>query len=245
MKCVLLAAGYATRLYPLTRDLPKGLLEVGGRTILDRIFDKIENVDEIDEIILVTNARFYGQFKDFLARRASPKKTTCLNDGTTDNENRLGALADLRLAITESKIDGDLLVLAADNLFEFELSDFVSFFRRVGTDCITTHVLPDVDELRRTGVIELSDDRRVLSFAEKPKEPKSQFAVPPVYLYTRATLHLIREYLASGENPDAPGHFIPWLIGRKPVHAFLFTGLRYDIGDLASYKEAQRVFEGR
>ena len=245
MKCALLAAGYATRLYPLTRDKPKALLDVGGRTILDRILEKVERVEAVDEIIIVTNARFHGCFEEFMARRDSRKRIRCLNDGTCDNDHRLGALADLRLVVTEASVDDDLMVLGADNLFDFELSDFASFFRRVGADCITTHRIDDVEALRRTGVVELAADRRVLSFEEKPPSPKSRFAVPPFYIYTRASLPLLDEYLDSGENPDAPGNFIPWLLLRRPVYAYEFSGRRYDIGSHESYAEARRVFTGR
>jgi glucose-1-phosphate thymidylyltransferase len=244
VKCALLAAGYATRLYPLTQNQPKALLDVGGRTILDRILEKVEEVETVDEILIVTNARFHGCFEEFMARRGSRKRIRCLNDGTYDNDRRLGALADLRLVVTEAPVDDDLMVLGADNLFDFGLSDFASFFHRVHADCITTHRINDVEALRRTGVIELADDRRVLSFEEKPASPKSNFAVPPFYIYTRAALSLLDEYLDSGENPDAPGNFIPWLLLRRPVYAYEFSGRRYDIGSHESYAEAHRIFAG-
>jgi len=245
VKCALLAAGYATRLYPLTKDKPKALLDVGGRTILDRILDKVERVETVDEILIVTNARFHGCFEEFIMRRGSRKKIRCLNDGTYYNDCRLGALADLRFVVMEAPVDDELMVLGADNLFDFELSDFASFFHRVQADCITTHRIEHIDALRRTGVIEIADDRRVRSFEEKPHSPKSNFAVPPFYIYTRATLHLLDEYLNSGENPDAPGNFIPWLLRRRPVYAYEFSGRRYDIGSHESYAEACRIFAGR
>jgi glucose-1-phosphate thymidylyltransferase len=242
MKCVLLAAGYATRLYPLTRNMPKSLLPVGNRTILERILEKVERVDEIDEVVLVSNARFFDQFEAFVGSYRSAKRYSVLNDGTTDNDKRLGAIADLKLAVDRKGIDEDTMVLAGDNLFDFGLDDFARFFRQKQADCITAHRLEDLAELRRTGVVELSEDRRVLSFQEKPAEPKSTWAVPPFYLYRRETLPLLDEYLASGENPDAPGHFVPWLAARRPVYAFTFEGRRYDIGNLESYEEAKRVF---
>ena len=244
MKCVLLAAGYATRLYPLTKNMPKSLLPVGNRTILERILEKVERVDEIDEVVIVSNARFYEQFESFVRsyRKRSAKRFSVLNDGTTDNDNRLGAIADLKLAIDRTGIDEDTMVLAGDNLFDFGLDDFARFFRQKKADCITSHRLEDLAELRRTGVVELSADFRVLSFQEKPAEPKSTWAVPPFYLYRRETLPLVAEYLASGENPDAPGHFVPWLAARLPVYAFTFEGRRYDIGNLESYEEAKRAF---
>jgi glucose-1-phosphate thymidylyltransferase len=242
MKCVLLAAGYATRLYPLTKNMPKSLLPVGNRTILERILEKVELVDEIDEVVLVSNARFAGQFSAFARTWRGGKRLEIMDDGTTDNDNRLGAIADLKLAVDRRGIDEDTMVLAGDNLFDFGLDDFARFFRQKKADCITSHRLEDISELRRTGVVELSEDRRVLSFQEKPAEPKSTWAVPPFYLYRRETLPLLGDYLAAGENPDAPGNFVPWLASRLPVYAFTFEGRRYDIGNLDSYEEAQREF---
>jgi glucose-1-phosphate thymidylyltransferase len=244
MKCVLLAAGYATRLYPLTLDLPKPLLEVGSRTILDRILEKVERVEGIDEAILVSNARFERRFADFAAARPSSLRLTVLNDGTTSNEARLGALADLALAVERGPVKDDALVLAGDNLFDFELADFARFFREKRADCVTTHALDDLEALRRTGVAELAPDGRILSFEEKPKAPRSRYAVPPFYFYRRETLELLGGYLASGANPDAPGNFIPWLLERAPVYAYRFEGRRYDIGSRESLDEARRLFTG-
>ncbi len=246
MTCVLLVAGYATRLYPLTKDLPKSLLPVGGKTILERILQKIDALQEaganLSRLVLVSNSRFAGQFGSFMAARSSALPYVVLDDGTNSNETRLGALADLALAVHTYALDDDLLVLAGDNLFDFSLIDFVAFFRAKGSDCICAHTLEDSAELRRTGVAELDEHQRVLSFQEKPPEPRSTWAVPPFYLYQRDTLPLLKEYLSEGGNPDAPGNFIPWLCGRKPVHAFTFSGRRYDIGTPESYDEAQRIF---
>ncbi|TVQ97641.1 MAG: nucleotidyltransferase family protein, partial [Spirochaetaceae bacterium] len=217
MTVIVLAAGYATRLYPLTRDRAKPLLEVAGRTIIDRILDNALQIPGVSRVVVVSNARFAEQFRVWAAgRRAVP--ITVLDDGTTDNANRLGALADLRFAVRESSISEDTLVVAGDNLFDFALVDFATFFATVGADCITAHRLPDLERLRRTGVVELAEDGRVLSFAEKPEEPASEWAVPPLYLYRAETLgRPLDEFLKSGVNADAPGAFIPWLLQRQPV----------------------------
>ena len=242
MKCILLEAGYATRLYPLTENLPKSLLPLGDGTLLDFLVRKIEPVEAVDRIVLVTNDRFYGHFSDWRAQHPHGKEIVVLSDGTTTNENRIGALADLWLAVGAGGVDEDVLVLAGDNLFDFSLTDFVDFFHRVGRDCITAHTLTDVAALRRTGVVEVDERDRVTGFEEKPQQPRSQLAVPPFYLFRRETLPLIREYLAAGNNPDAPGNFIPWLIGRNEVYAYRFPGQRYDIGTLENYRQAVERF---
>jgi glucose-1-phosphate thymidylyltransferase len=242
MKCILLAAGYATRLYPLTQNKPKSLLEVGGKTILEHILRKIEVLSSVDCVYIVTNDRFFKDFETWTAHFSYTKKIIVLNDQTVANENRLGAIADLQYVIDKQGIDEDILVMAGDNLFSFDLRDLISFYEKTGRDCITAHDLDDIEELKRTGVIEMDQANKVLSFEEKPKAPKSSLAVPPFYIYKKETLPLIKQYLAVGQNPDAPGNFIPWLITKKPVYVYKFEGLRCDIGTIESYEQAQKLF---
>lgn len=242
MKCILLAAGYATRLYPLTLNKPKSLLEVGGKTILEHILRKVEPLKSADRVCIVTNSRFFRNFTDWAMSFPYSKDIAVLDDLTTSNDNRLGALADLQYAIEAAGIDDDVLVMAGDNLFTFDLRDFEAFFDNTGCDCITAHVLDDPEALKRTGVIETDNAGKVLSFEEKPKNPKSSLAVPPFYMYRRDTLPLLREYLDAGGNPDAPGNFIPWLITKNDVYAYLFQGERYDIGTPESYEQVKRIY---
>ncbi len=245
MKALLLAAGYATRLYPLTKNFPKPLLEVAGKTIMDRILEKIEAVDEVDTVYVVTNHVFSGHFSGWANTVKTGKKIIIIDDGTSTNETRLGAVGDIRLVIEQEQIKDDLMILAGDNLFDFSLPDFVDFFYTASTDCISCHVIDDVERIKRTGVVELDEDGRVLGFQEKPEEPKSNLGVPPFYIYRRETLPLLSEFLDAGNNGDAPGHFVPWLLTRKPVCAYRFEGTRYDIGTLASYEEVKAVFADR
>lgn len=242
MKCIILAAGYATRLYPLTIDTPKPLLEVAGKTILAHILEKVEKVNSIDEVLIVTNDRFYPHFKDWVKQYPYTKPIQVLNDMTDTNDNRLGAIKDIQYVLDHSEIDSDLMVLAGDNLFDFELVDFVDYFEKNSRDCITTHEIHDIERIKRTGVIEIDGTGKVISFEEKPQQPKSNLAVPPFYIYQQETLPLIAKYIQEGNNPDAPGNFIPWLIRHKDVHAYQFDGQRYDIGTVESYKKVQDIF---
>lgn len=249
--CIILAAGYATRLYPLTRDTPKPLLPVAGKAIIDHLVEKAGAVPDLGEIIVVTNRRFVSHFTAWRDRRSDtrvpPDRIAIVDDGTTTNETRIGALADLALAVahrqrhcTDSR---PAIVLAGDNLFSFSLADFADFFQERNTDCITTHHQPERARLQRTGVVEVDGSWRVTGFQEKPRNPRSTWAVPPFYAYTGETLtERLPQFLAEGHDADAPGSWIPWLINRVPVHAFRFSGARYDIGNLESYAEVRRAY---
>ena len=230
-------------MYPLTLHTPKPLLDIAGRSIIDRLLDKLERTPGIDECIVVSNDKFFDRFLAWSQKAVYSWPLVILNDGSTDNENRLGAVADIRFAIWERHISDDLLVLAGDNLFDFELAGFTEFFHAKNCDCITTHKLEDTEQLRRTGVIEADKDWNVISFEEKPARPRSSLAVPPFYVYKKETLPLFTDYIEEGQNPDAPGNFIPWLLGRKPVAAYFFEGRRYDIGCLETYKTVCGIFD--
>ncbi len=241
LQCVLLAAGYATRLHPLTDDRPKALLPVGGRPILEHVLEKLVPLG-LERIILVTNHRFADQFASWVDASGWVDMVTIADDGTQTNAERLGAIGDLAWAIEEFSLDDDTLVMAADNLFEFSLVDFVQFAQVRKTDCITVYRLDDVERLQRTGNAVLTADGRLTAFAEKPAQPISHWAVPPFYIYRRETLPLVRKYLAEGGNPDAPGHFLPWLLVQRPVYALVVKGNIYDVGTVESYREVQTIY---
>ena len=194
MKNIIVAAGYATRLYPLTENFPKPLLQVGGSTILGRLLDDIDTLPEVDAHIIVTNHRFAPVFQDWLRTVSYTKPITVIDDGTSTNETRLGAVRDLLLAIDREHIDDDIMVLAADNILEFPLRGFVDYFKAKDTSVIMCHEEPDIRRLQRTGVIEVDSDMRVLRMQEKPEVPASHWAVPPFYIsvsYTHLTLPTI------------------------------------------------------
>jgi len=247
MKALILAAGYATRLYPLTKDRPKPLLPVANKPIADYLLDSISKVKEIDQVFVVTNAKFSNSFEEWANAHNRLKKydgldITVVNDKTTSNETRLGAIADIKFVIDEHGVDDDILIIAGDNIFTFDFNDMASMMRSLGHDVICGFVEDDPEKLHRTGVIEMDSDQRVIGFEEKPKNPKSNLACPAIYVYRKATLKLIKEYLNAGMNPDAPGHFIPWLVKKIPVYAYIMKEKMYDIGNLESYNRVRAAF---
>ncbi|PTR00776.1 glucose-1-phosphate thymidylyltransferase [Mucilaginibacter yixingensis] len=244
MKSLILAAGYATRLYPLTQNFPKPLLEVGGKTILDRLIERIDGIDEITEHVIVTNATFYSHFQNWKEQANYTKKITVLNDGTTSNDNRLGAVKDILFTVEQLHINDDLLVVAGDNVVTFSFSDFVTYAKQKGTSCITCHEEPSIAALQKTGVLETDESFKVIAMHEKPANPPSHWAVPPFYLYKASDLPLIKTALEQGCGYDAPGNLAAWLCQQTTVYAWPINGIRYDIGDLAAYEHAQTVFAG-
>ncbi len=243
MDCILLAAGYATRLYPLTENMPKALLTLGSKTILDRVCEKIEELSEINNIYIVTNHKFAKNFSDWAKTYKGKIPVSVLDDGTTDNDNRLGAIGDMKFVIDQKNITDEILVMASDNVFDFTLCDMMDLFREKNADVISAHYVPDIEDLKQMGVLELDDNNKVLSFTEKPQEPKSHWGVPPFYFYKKETIPLIHQYIKEGNNPDAPGHFIPWLIKKTPVYAYTFDVMTIDIGTKKAYEEAQKLFD--
>ncbi|MDE6089304.1 MAG: nucleotidyltransferase family protein [Duncaniella sp.] len=242
MKNIVIAAGYATRLYPLTENFPKPLLKVGDRSILERMLDDIDPLPEIDSHIIVTNHKFAPIFEEWLKNMSYTKPVTIIDDGTESNETRLGAVRDLLLAIEQCNVDDDIMVLAADNILEFSLSGFIEFFRDKGTSVIMCHHEPELRRLQRTGVIAVDDDMKVLEMQEKPEKPVSNWAVPPFYIYSRKDMPLIRECLSHGCGYDAPGNLAHYLAEVSILHAWPMPAGRFDIGSLDSYKEAQERF---
>ena len=238
MKCVVIAAGYATRLGELTRNFPKPLLKIGERTILGRMLDDIDQIPEIDEHIVITNHKFASFFEQWAREQHYSKPITVVDDGTETNDTRLGAVCDLLFAMDRLQIDDDLLVVAADNLLFFSFREFVDFARSKGTSCIMCHEQPSIEKLQRTGVVELDADMRVLGMEEKPQVPKSHWAVPPFYIYLKKDLDLVRHSVDNGCGKDAPGNLAHYMVRHTPMHAWHMSAGRFDIGSLDTYYEA-------
>lgn len=244
MKNVIIAAGYATRLGELTRNFPKPLLQIGESTILGRMLDDIDKISEIDEHIIVTNHRFAPIFEEWASKQSYTKKLTIIDDGTSTNETRLGAVCDLLYVIEQLSLDDDLLVVAADNILMFSFQDFVDFAYERGTSCIMCHEQPSIERLQRTGVVVLDENNRVLNMEEKPVVPKSHWAVPPFYIYLKKDMELVKSSVENGCGKDAPGNLAHYMVDRTEVHAWPMSAGRFDIGSLDSYEEAKKIFGG-
>ena len=246
MKAIILAAGYATRLYPLTKDWPKALLKVGSKTIMDRLTEQILAINAIDEVHVVTNHKFAEVFLVWTKAAAAKwpmVKFQVWDDGTLSNDTRLGALGDIQYVIDHAKLDDDVLITASDTFCTFDWRDFYQDFLHHGCDLLLAHEEKTVEECTRYAVALLDAQGRVLDLEEKPSQPKSKTAVYAAYIYRRDTLPLLKRYLAEGNSPDAPGHFPSWLYRQQEVRAFVFEGECVDIGTLDTYNEVCTRYE--
>ena len=239
---VVIAAGYATRLGELTRNFPKPLLKIGDNTILGRMLDDIDTIPEITEHIIITNHKFAPIFNEWAKDLQYTKPITIVDDGTSTNETRLGAVCDLLYAIKERNINDDLLVVAADNILFFSFKEFVDFAIAKQTSCIMCHEQPSIEKLQRTGVIVVDENWKVLNMEEKPQEPKSHWAVPPFYIYLKKDLDLVRASVDNGCGKDAPGNLAHYMVEKTDMHAWKMSAGRFDIGSLDTYYEACQRF---
>jgi len=247
MKALILAAGYATRLYPLTKDQPKALLPIGGKTIMDFLVEQLNTIPELKEAHIITNHRFVSHFEAWAAKAAQESRYPNLrfivwDDNTTCDDDKLGAVGDIQYVIEKAGLDDDLLIAASDNFFTFPLTDYYNDFMKHGCDTLLGGVIENVDDLRRFAVAKLDSDNRVELLVEKPADPPSNVAIYALYMYRRDTLPLFSQYLAEGNSPDAPGHFPEWLYTRKEVRVFIFDGEIIDIGTHDSYREVCERF---
>ena len=242
MKCLILAAGYATRLYPLTENYPKPLLAVKDKTILDWLVDDIDGADLVDEFIIISNHRFAHHFTDWA--KGKKQKITVVDDGTSTNETRLGAVKDIQFTIDKLELDDDMLVIAGDNVLDFSLQRFARYALEKKTSCIMRYYEPTFEKLLKCGVVTIDENDRVLHMTEKSPTPETHWCCPPFYYYTREDARLVQTGINAGCGTDAPGSYIAWLCTQTTVHAMEMPGQRYDIGNLTSYKEVQNTYPG-
>lgn len=245
MKIIILAAGYATRLYPLTINFPKCLLTVGGKTILDTLCDKFSTLPDVEEIIIVTNAKFSEALMNWKQKTKISIPVTVLNDETTSNETRLGAIGDFSLCLKKFGSQSDVLLVASDNLFEEGFDGFYQFCKKHPTD--VTVALYDIKDARlaakRLGVLEIDQKtQEVTNIEEKPESPRSSLIGMGVYFFPATTLPLVTDYLSQKDPPDAPGFYVRWLLGRVKIYGYLFSGLWFDIGTIEALDEANRLY---
>lgn len=244
MNVVFLCAGYGTRLYPLTKDKPKSLLLIAGEPLLKHLIKRLERIQSLDQIVIVSNARFYEQFKAWQKTAPLKDKISIVNDGTTDNDHRLGAIPDLKLGIQALSKSSDLMVVAGDNLFDLDLSLFASFAEsKRPAASVGVYDVKDRSLASKYGLIKMNSSGKITAFLEKPKDPPTTLASMGIYFFPRETLIYVDRYLETKGNPDAPGFYVSWLIQQIEVYAFRFNGTWFDIGDLNSYDKADEFFK--
>lgn len=245
MKVIVLAAGYATRLYPLTLNQPKPLLPVAGKPMIEHVLDNLTPIGGIDRVYVVTNAKFAGHFQNWSdGYRAAGSKFdfTVVNDGTTDDTNKLGAIGDIHFVLQTQNVDDDMLVVAGDNLFSEKLGAFGNFCREKKAPVLALYDVGELEQIKKYNSISVDTAGRISFFEEKPKDPKGTLTGIALYFYPRATIPLIRRYVAEGNNPDQPGRLIQWLYPQTPVYTWRVPGLWFDIGSKETLEEANRIF---
>ena len=245
MKLLVLAAGYATRLYPLTLNQPKPLLPVGGKPMLEHVLDNLKSLKNLDHIYVVTNDKFACHFQrwaDSYTTTHQGAPITIINDQTTDESNRLGAIGDINLVLTKEQIDDDIMVVAGDNLFSESLERFNEICSSRRAPVLAVYDVGDLDEIKKYNAIEIDETDRITFFEEKPAQPKSTLTGIALYYYPRSTLPLIRQYIDEGNNPDQPGRLVQWLYRRTPFYVWRVPGIWFDVGSKETLEEANRIF---
>jgi glucose-1-phosphate thymidylyltransferase len=245
MKVIILAAGYATRLYPLTLNQPKPLLPVAGKPMVEHVLDNLAPIGGLDRIYVVTNAKFAGHFRqwaaDYRRKQANLEITVC-DDRSTDDTNKLGAIGDINFVLQTQNVDDDVIVVAGDNLFSDQLDDFGKFCREKHAPVLALYDVGNLEEIKKYNAISVDGAGRITFFEEKPKHPTSTLTGIALYYYPRHTVPLIKQYLAEGNNPDQPGRLVQWLYPRTPVYTWSVPGIWYDIGSKETLEEANRIF---
>ena len=244
MKLIILAAGYATRLYPLTLNQPKPLLSVAGKPMLEHVIDNIKAIGAIDHAYIVTNAKFGNHFEQWAATYKPPDlkfSFTIVNDKSTDDSNKLGAIGDMHLVITKHEINDGIIVVGGDNLFSDDLHDFGDYCLRMKAPVTGVYDVGDLEAIKKYNAIDVDEDR-ITFFEEKPAQPRSTLTGIALYYYPQSALPLIQEYIAEGNNPDQPGRLVQWMYPRVPFYTWRVPGLWFDVGSIETLEEANRVF---
>lgn len=245
MKCILLCAGYATRLFPLTENFPKALLNIGKKPLLDYILDEVNTINEVDKIYVITNNRYYKHFDKWAHEKNNKKEIKVINDYTTSNDDRLGAIGDIMYVIEKENINDDLLIIAGDNLFTYHLRDVVDFYNQNKKTVLCAKELEDINLLKRFAVASIDENNKVIDLVEKPVEPKSNLGVYATYIYPKEILKYFNEYKSDGNNMDAPGNFPQYLYKKEDVLIYKFNGECYDVGTHETLKEVNELYKNK
>jgi glucose-1-phosphate thymidylyltransferase len=243
MKAIILCAGYATRLYPLTENVPKPLLSIREKPLLNYILERIEGIDLIDQIFIVTNNKFYSNFCSWKKSFYFSKDIKIINDGTLSNQDRLGGLGDLNLVLESEMINDDILVVAGDNLFDFDLQKFIKFFKQKDKCTIGLYDLEDLEKAKNFGILRIDSSNKIISFFEKPENPKSTLISTAIYLYNEKELERIKQYMESTGSKEGPGYLIPYFLKFQDVYGYVFKGKWWDVGTKENYKLANQKWQ--
>lgn len=242
MKCILLCAGYATRLFPLTENFPKALLEIGHRPLLDYILDEVNTIDEVDKIYVITNDRYCKHFENWANVKNNIKPIKVINDNTTSNDDRLGAIGDIMYVINKENISDDLLIIAGDNLFTYKLKDVINFYKQKKSTIVCAKKLDDIELLKRFAVAKVDNNDKIIDLEEKPEKPKSNLGVYATYIYPKEILKYFEIYKNEGNNMDSPGHFPQYLYNKEDIYVYKFDGECYDVGTHETLKEVNDLY---
>ena len=243
MKCIILCAGYATRLYPLTLDRPKSLLPIAGKPLIEHILISIEKLDDIDEIFIITNNKFFDNFRNWKRNYSSAKPIKIINDNTKDEEDRLGAIGDIDFVVKQEKINDDILVVAGDNLFDFNLVYLHKFFNEKKVSVIALYDIQNKDlAAKKYGIVEISKSNRIINLEEKPENPKTTLVSTACYILSKEDIQELEKCIKQHQKPDNLGDFIKWLSRRKQIYGLVFQGKWFDIGNKEQLKEADKVW---
>ncbi|MBQ7499659.1 MAG: nucleotidyltransferase family protein [Clostridia bacterium] len=244
MKCIVLAAGYATRLYPLTENFPKPLLCVKDRPILDWLLYDIDGTGAVDEYIIISNHRYYDNFIEWKKSLTLSAPVTVIDDGTTENANRLGAVKDIAFAIEKLSLSDDLMVIAGDNVLDFSLGTLIDYFKEKDASVVMRYYEGDTERLKKSGIVVCGDDDRIIRMIEKSADPESNWCVPPFYIFKKADALSVGKAIAEGCGTDAPGSFVSYLASTSCLYAMKMDGKRYDIGNIESYEKVKKEYNG-
>ena len=238
---VILAGGYAIRLYPLTKNLAKPLLQIGEKPVIDYIIEKLLRVNEINRVIITTNEKFEHQFKEWLSHRWHHNIELKIEKNCRE-EDKLGALRAIEEIVRDVN-DEDYMIIAGDNIFSSDLTGIVKTYQDMKAPIVGVYNIKDRETAKNFSIIKMNMEQRIISFEEKPARPKSTMVGTCIYIFPRKSLKRIHEYLNNGNNPDSPGHFIEWLCKRERIQGYVLQGYWYDIGTSETYQEAKKHFQ--